>query len=205
MSLLIKVLKSGPNRTVRPEKPRIVHFVVLLASRTVLYTKSRDPCEPRSDLTVLRTVIRPLLKVPYFPLNMNFKKKKKKNIIYELTEVDLYYCSFKNAVRRWDLRSHHSFFSLYFFILLSFFLCLSILHFLFSLVISAFLPYLSSSLLLLFLVFAFSFTQLDCQPQAIFLGFDFNLVDKNNVFPSHSSRLLALVYILFLKFHGGNG
>ena len=39
----------------------------------------------------------------------------------------------------------------------------SILHFLFSLVISAFLPSLSSSLLLLFLVFAFSFTQPDCQ------------------------------------------
>ena len=30
-------------------------------------------------------------------------------------------------------------------------------------------------------------------------------MDKNNVFPSHSSRLLALVYILFLKFHGGMG
>ena len=34
-------------------------------------------CEPRLNLTVLRTVIRLLLKVPYFPLNLKLKKKKK--------------------------------------------------------------------------------------------------------------------------------
>ena len=46
-------------------------FVILLASRTVLWEKSKDPCEPQSDLTVLRTLIGPLLTVPYFPLNVN--------------------------------------------------------------------------------------------------------------------------------------
>ena len=52
-----------------------------------------------------------------------------------------------------------------------------------------------------FYVFAFSFAQPDYQPQPIFLGFDFKLVDKTIFFLSHSSSSLALVYILFLKFH----
>ena len=54
-------------------------FAVLLALRTVLWEKSRDLCEPRSDLTVLRTLTGLLLTVPYFPLNVNLKKKKKSN------------------------------------------------------------------------------------------------------------------------------
>ena len=72
--------------------------------------------------------------------------------------------------------------------------------FLFSLVIFAYFPSLSLSLLFCyFYVFAFSFAQ----PQPIFLGFDFKLVDKTIFFLSHSSSSLALVYILFLKFHWG--
>ena len=67
------------NRTIRSDwenrKPFI--FAILLASRTALWEKSKDPCELRSDLTVLRTVIRPLLMVPCFLLNLNLKKKKK--------------------------------------------------------------------------------------------------------------------------------
>ena len=56
-------------------KPLI--FAVLLAPRTALWEKSRDPCEPWSDLKVLRTMTRPLLTVPYFPLYLNLKIKKK--------------------------------------------------------------------------------------------------------------------------------
>ena len=52
-------------------------FAVLLISRTALWEKCRDPCDPRSDLMVLRTVIKPFLTVPCFPLNLNLKKKKK--------------------------------------------------------------------------------------------------------------------------------
>ena len=51
-------------------------FVILLASRTVLWEKRRDPCKPWSNLKVLRTVTRPLLTVPYFPLYLNLKIKK---------------------------------------------------------------------------------------------------------------------------------
>ena len=53
-------------------------FAVLLVSRTTLWEKCRDPCDPRSDLMVLRTLIKPFLTVPCFPLNLNLKKKKKK-------------------------------------------------------------------------------------------------------------------------------
>ena len=73
----IKVLKPGPDCTVWLKNLEPFIFAVLLASRTSLWEKSRDSCEPRSDLTVLRTVIRVLLTVPYFPLNLNLKKKKK--------------------------------------------------------------------------------------------------------------------------------
>ena len=120
---VFKVLKPGLDRTVHQENLEPFIFAVLLTSRTILCAKNRDPCEPRSDLTVLRTMIKPLFTVLYFPLNLNFKKKKK-NIIYKLTKVDLHYCSFKHAIRRWDLRSHHSFFS-FFSILLSLILSLS--------------------------------------------------------------------------------
>ena len=68
----------NPNRTVWSDlenlKPLI--FAVLLGSRTVLWEKSRDPCESRSDLTVLRIMTEPLLTVPYFPLYLNLKIKK---------------------------------------------------------------------------------------------------------------------------------
>ena len=69
---------SNPNRTVRSNRKNLepLLFAVLLASKTVQWEKNRDPCEPRSDLTVLRTVIRPLLTVLYFPLIWTFKKKK---------------------------------------------------------------------------------------------------------------------------------
>ena len=121
----------NPNWTVRFDRKNLESFIfaVLLASRTVLCAKNRDPCKPRSDLTILRTVIRPLLTVPYFPLNLNFKKikinKTHTHIIYKLIEVDLHYCSFKHAVKCWDLRSHHSFFSFFFSISLTLVLSLS--------------------------------------------------------------------------------
>ena len=90
------------------------------------------------------------------------EKKKTLSTFYRLTEVDLHYCSFNTLL---DLRSHHSFFSFFFSILLSLVFFLS--------------QYSSFSLLsCYFCVFAFSFAQLDCQPQLIFLGFDFKLVDK---------------------------
>ena len=56
----------NPDQTVRSDWKNFepFTFTVLLASKTVLWQKTRNPCKPRSDLTVLRTVIRPLLTVP---------------------------------------------------------------------------------------------------------------------------------------------
>ena len=77
VGIIFKVLK--PDRTVRFDQDNLepLIFTVLLASRTVLWEKNRDPYESRLDLTVLRTMIRPLLTVTCFPLNLNLKKKKK--------------------------------------------------------------------------------------------------------------------------------
>ena len=67
------------DRTVRFDQENLkpLIFTVLLALRTPLWEKSKDLCEQRLDLTVLRIVIRPLLMVPYFPLNLNLKKNNK--------------------------------------------------------------------------------------------------------------------------------
>ena len=48
----------NPDRTIRSnrENHKPFNFAVFLASRTTLWEKSRDPCEPWSDRTVLRTV-----------------------------------------------------------------------------------------------------------------------------------------------------
>ena len=103
------------DRTVQSDQENLESFIfaVLLASRTVLCAKNRDPCKPRSNLTVLRTMIRPLLTVPYFPLNLNLKKKKKKiykkkthththtHIIYKYSSFSLlscYFCIFAFSV-----------------------------------------------------------------------------------------------------------
>ena len=48
--------KSGPDRMVRPKNREFISFEVFLASRTVLWEKSRDPCEPWSNRMVLRTI-----------------------------------------------------------------------------------------------------------------------------------------------------
>ena len=60
-----------PDRTVRSDQKNLEPFIfsVLLAWRTVLWEKSKDLYELRSDLRLLPTV-------PYFPLNLNQKKKK---------------------------------------------------------------------------------------------------------------------------------
>ena len=69
------------DQTVRSNRKNLkpLIFAVLLASRIALWEKSRDLCKPRLDLTVLRSMIRPLLTVPYFPLNLNLKQNKTKN------------------------------------------------------------------------------------------------------------------------------
>ena len=72
------LMKPRPDRTVRPEKPQTVHLCGSFSLKNRSMRKKRDPCEPRSDLTVLRTVIRPLLTVPYFPLYLTSKIKNKK-------------------------------------------------------------------------------------------------------------------------------
>ena len=69
-------MKSGPDRTVRPEKPWTSHNHGFLCSRTGLYPKSRKPFESRFNRTVLRTVIRSFLTVPF---ESELIKKKKKN------------------------------------------------------------------------------------------------------------------------------
>ena len=66
----------NPNWTIRLEKSRTIHLCGYFSLKNHFMGKNRDLCEPRLDLTVLRTVIRPLLMVPYFPLNLNLKKKK---------------------------------------------------------------------------------------------------------------------------------
>ena len=71
------VLKPGPDRTVPPEKPQTAHFCGSFSLKNRSMGKNRDPCKPRLDLTVLRTVIKPLFTVPCFLLNLNLKKKKK--------------------------------------------------------------------------------------------------------------------------------
>ena len=55
----------NPDRTARSDRKNLepLSFAVLLASRIILEDKSRDPCEPRSDLTVLRTMIELFLTV----------------------------------------------------------------------------------------------------------------------------------------------
>ena len=53
---VVKVLKLGPNRTIRPGKLRTLSIAIFLASITILWEKSRDPCEPWSNCMVLRTV-----------------------------------------------------------------------------------------------------------------------------------------------------
>ena len=69
----------NPDRTARSDRKNLepLSFAVLLASRIVLEDKSRDPCEPRSDLTVLRTMIEPFLTVLASLWICSLKKKKK--------------------------------------------------------------------------------------------------------------------------------
>ena len=71
INLLARFL--NPDRTVRSDWKTLEPFIfaVFLATKTALWDKNRDPCDPRSDLTVLRTVIRPLLTVPCIHLNLN--------------------------------------------------------------------------------------------------------------------------------------
>ena len=61
---------------VRPGKPQTAHFCGSFSLKNYSMGKKQGP-KPRSNLTVLRTVTKPLLTVPYFPLNLNLKKKKK--------------------------------------------------------------------------------------------------------------------------------
>ena len=70
-----QVLKPKSDHTVRPEKPRTANLCGSFSLKNPSMEKSRDPCEPQSDLTILRTMIRPLLTIPYFPLNLNLKNK----------------------------------------------------------------------------------------------------------------------------------
>ena len=65
------VLKPGPNRMVRSKISRIAHFC------GSLWEKSKDLCEPRSNLTILRTVIRPLHKLKF---NSKGKWQKKMHV-----------------------------------------------------------------------------------------------------------------------------
>ena len=73
-----KVLKPRPDRMVWLEKPRTVHFCSSFSLKNHSMRKNEDPYESRLDLTVLRIVIRSVLMVPYFSLNLNPKKNHKK-------------------------------------------------------------------------------------------------------------------------------
>ena len=66
-----KVLKPRSDRMVRPKKPRTIHFCDSFS------LKNRFTGKPWLDLTVLRTVTKPLLIVLYFPLNLKLKNKNK--------------------------------------------------------------------------------------------------------------------------------
>ena len=52
-----KVLKPRPNHTVRLEKPRTAHLCSSFSLKNPSMEKSRDPCEPLSNLKILRTMI----------------------------------------------------------------------------------------------------------------------------------------------------
>ena len=58
LQVFIMVLKSRPDRTIRPGKLQTSHFCSCfnLKNRSMEKKKSRDPCELRSDLMVLWTV-----------------------------------------------------------------------------------------------------------------------------------------------------
>ena len=68
----------NPDWIIRSDRKNLKRFIfaILLVSKTALWGKNRDLCEPQSNPMVLRTVIKLLLTVPYYPLNLNLKKKK---------------------------------------------------------------------------------------------------------------------------------
>ena len=68
----------NPNWTVRfdQENREPLTITVLLSLRTGLCQKSREPFEPQFNRTVLRTMIRLLLTVPFESEPKNFLKKK---------------------------------------------------------------------------------------------------------------------------------
>ena len=68
----------NPNWTVRfdQENREPLTITVLLSLRTGLCQKSREPFEPQFNRTVLRTMIRLLLTVPFESEPKNLKKKK---------------------------------------------------------------------------------------------------------------------------------
>ena len=79
--LKFNVLKPRPDRTVRPEKPWTSRHHGSVSLRTGLCQKNRKPFEPRFNHTVLRTVIKPLLTVPFESepkKNKNTEKQEKK-------------------------------------------------------------------------------------------------------------------------------
>ena len=74
----IKVLKPGPDRIVRPGKPWTAHFCDSSSLKNRSMGKKQGPVWTAVGSHGLRTVIKSLLTVPCFHLNLKFKKKKKK-------------------------------------------------------------------------------------------------------------------------------
>ena len=89
--------------TVRSDQENLepLIFAILLALRTPLWEKNRDLWELWSDLTVLRTVIRPLLPVPYFPFESGPLKKKKKKKQQQHRKTSFKLCSLQSKSWWW--------------------------------------------------------------------------------------------------------
>ena len=133
-SYLSQSFETRPDRTVRSEKPRIVYFCGSFSFKNRSMCKKQGPVQTAVEPHGFENHDQTTSHGSLLPFESELKKKKKKknthththtHIIYKLIEVDLHYCSFKHAVRRWDLRSHHSFFSFFFSISLSLVLSLS--------------------------------------------------------------------------------
>ena len=77
LGLSIMVLKPGSDRTVQPEKPRTAHFFDSFSLKNHSMGKKQGPMQTAIGPQVLRSMIRPLLTIPYFPLNLSLKQKKK--------------------------------------------------------------------------------------------------------------------------------
>ena len=96
-----KVLKPRPDHTVRPEKPQTAHLCIFFNLKNPSMEKSGDPCEPLSNLKILRTMIN-FSRFPtslwIWTLKKSYKKKKKTHTHTHTQKQALNYAPFRVGV-----------------------------------------------------------------------------------------------------------